>query len=165
LRAIVYDTSGSMRDAVQTADGSRAAKYLIANRALAQIVTRIEQFATNTATPRAVHGGLYIFRGTDVHEAVPMGPFDAGKFRDWLKSYRGPNSGTPLGTAVDAASRAVLSSKLPPKHVLVITDGRNTQGRIPRYSLVQQGAERRVGVHAFRRVRHRSQTFAHKRWA
>jgi hypothetical protein len=143
--AIVYDTSGSMRDAVQTADGSRAAKYIIANRALAQIVTRIEQFATNTASPRTVHGGLYIFRGTDVHEAVPMGPFDAGKFRDWLKSYRGPNSGTPLGTAVDVASRAVLNSKLSQKHVLVVTDGRNTAGPDPEAVIprVQKGAERR----------------------
>ena len=32
--AIVYDTSGSMRQAVATADGKRAAKYIIGNRAL-----------------------------------------------------------------------------------------------------------------------------------
>src|SRR5262245_33456506 len=34
--AIVYDTSGSMREPVTTADGKRAAKYLVGNRALEQ---------------------------------------------------------------------------------------------------------------------------------
>src|SRR5262245_35561402 len=68
--ALVYDTSGSMREAVRTANGQRAAKYIVGNRALEQIVRRIEQFATNQATPRNVQAGLYIFQGTGSREAV-----------------------------------------------------------------------------------------------
>src|SRR5262249_10016299 len=116
--AIVYDTSGSMREPVRTADGQRAAKYVIGNRALEHIVHRIERFATNASAPRVVHAGLFVFNGTGVREAVKFGPFEAQRLLDWIKSYRGPNSGTPLGTALDAASKAVLNSKLTQKHVL-----------------------------------------------
>jgi len=129
--ALVYDTSGSMREAVRTANGQRAAKYVVGNRALEQIVRRIEQFATNQATPRNVQAGLYIFQGNGSREAVAFSRFKASNFLDWLKSYRGPDSGTPLGTTLENASRAVLASNLSQKHILVITDGINTVGPDP----------------------------------
>jgi Mg-chelatase subunit ChlD len=129
--ALVYDTSGSMREAVTTAKGERAAKYIVGNRALEQIVRRIEQFATNQAVPRNVQAGLYIFQGTGSREAVPFGRFQASNFLNWLKTYRGPDSGTPLGTTLEAASRAVLASNLSQKHILVVTDGANTVGPDP----------------------------------
>jgi hypothetical protein len=64
---------------------------------------------------------------------------------DWIKSYRGPDSGTPLGLAIEAASRPVVASKFSQKHILVITDGQNTMGPdpvaiVPR---VQKSAENR----------------------
>src|SRR5262245_37199889 len=42
--AIVYDTSGSMRDVVRTTDGTKAAKYIVGNRALEQIIQRIDRY-------------------------------------------------------------------------------------------------------------------------
>jgi hypothetical protein len=129
--AIVYDTSGSMKEAVRTADGQRAAKWIIGNRSLQQIVKRVEQFATNSTPPKTIHAGLYVFRGTGTAEAVKFGPFKPQDMRDWVKSYRGPDSGTPLGRTLDAASRSLLSSKFSAKHILVVTDGKNTSGPDP----------------------------------
>jgi hypothetical protein len=135
--AIVYDTSGSMAEPVPNGKGGREAKYLIANRALGAIVNRLQNYATNAASPRKIHAGLFIFSGTGTAEAVPFGPFKPETFQDWLKQYRQPGSGTPLGTAVQAGCRAVLKSPLTSKHVLVITDGMNNQGPEPAVVLPQ----------------------------
>src|SRR5262245_58551088 len=53
--SIVYDTSGSMREAVNTADGKKAAKYIIGNRALEQIIARIDHYSTNSPIVKTVH--------------------------------------------------------------------------------------------------------------
>src|SRR5436309_2236074 len=60
--AIVYDTSGSMRDVVPSRSGP-APKYIIANRALTSIVNQIQAFATNGApgTARKIEAGLFTF--------------------------------------------------------------------------------------------------------
>jgi hypothetical protein len=129
--AIVYDTSGSMKEAVATGDGKRAPKWVIGNRALEQIVNRVEHFATNSTPPRTIHAGLYVFRGTGAAEAVKFGPFKPQAMRDWVTQYRGPDSGTPLGVTIEAASRALLNSKFSAKHILVVTDGVNTSGPDP----------------------------------
>src|SRR5258706_3571837 len=47
--AIIYDTSGSMRESVRDANGKPSPKYRIANRALASIVDRIQMFAASPA--------------------------------------------------------------------------------------------------------------------
>ncbi len=127
--AIVYDTSGSMRAEVKDGRGGKSPKYVIGNRALEAVVQKIEQFATNSAKP--VHAGLFIFSGEGAKEVVRFGKFDPKAMRGWLKSYSGPTSGTPLGIALETASRAVLKSDLSQKHVLVITDGENTVGPDP----------------------------------
>jgi len=129
--AIVYDTSGSMKEPVPTADGKRAAKWIIGNRALEQIIQRVQKFATNSIPPRTIHAGLYIFRGTGSAEAVKFAPWNAMAMLDWVKQYPGPNSGTPLGATIDLASRALLKSNFTQKHILVVTDGINTAGPDP----------------------------------
>ena len=129
--AIVYDTSGSMKEPVRTADGQRAAKWIIGNRSLEQIVSRVEHFATNSTPPKTIHAGLFVFKGTGAAEAVKFGPFKPQAMRDWVKSYRGPDSGTPLGTTIETASRALMNSKFTAKHILVVTDGINTAGPEP----------------------------------
>src|SRR6058998_1548522 len=53
--AIIYDTSGSMKETVADTSGQSAPKYLIANRALIAIAKQIQSFATNSATgPRKI---------------------------------------------------------------------------------------------------------------
>jgi len=143
--AVIYDTSGSMKDPVPDNDGHPSPKYLIANRALIAIANKIQAFTTNTATgsPREIQAGLFIFSGDTASEAVKFGPFNASAFRDWARHFSVPKGNTPLGNSLSVASRAVLDSPLPRKHVLVITDGVNTSGPQPAGVLprIQQQAE------------------------
>lgn len=131
--AVIYDTSGSMKDSVPDRAGKSAPKYTIANRALIEATRQIQVFATNTAggPPRAVSAGLFVFQGGGAREAVRFGPFDAQAMENFAKSFSNPNGNTPLGNALTAASRVVLSSPLSRKHILVITDGMNTAGPDP----------------------------------
>src|SRR5690242_3227488 len=63
--AIIYDTSGSMRETVRDEKGQQSPKYVIANRALIAITRQLETFATNTPSgaPRKLQTGLFIFGG------------------------------------------------------------------------------------------------------
>jgi von Willebrand factor type A domain len=131
--AIVYDTSGSMRETVRSASGRPAPKYQIANRALIAVANQIEAFATNQAAGgvRTIHTGLYIFQADHPKEAVKFGPFDAGALASFAKGFSNPNGNTPLGNSLETAANTVLASSLPRKHVLIITDGLNTVGPKP----------------------------------
>jgi hypothetical protein len=130
--AIVYDTSGSMKESVPDANGRATPKFLIANRALTAIARQVQQFATNTdGAPRKIQSGLFVFSGSAAREAIPMGDFDAAKLEAWANAFKNPTGATPLGQALEAAGQAVLKSPLSRKHVLVITDGQNTAGPQP----------------------------------
>src|SRR6202008_1830515 len=95
--AIIYDTSGSMRDSVRDSDGKPAPKYVIANRALMAIAKQIETSATNTASgaARKIHAGVFVFSGDGAREAVKFGPFDRAAMDDWARSFSSPNGNTP----------------------------------------------------------------------
>jgi hypothetical protein len=130
--AIVYDTSGSMKDPVQDQSGGSTPKYLIANRALVKVAKQIQAFANkNTASPRKIDAGLFVFKNSGAAEAIPFGPFDEAAFEHFAKHFAHPNGNTPLGNALKTAAKAVLNSPLSRKHVLIITDGMNTAGPAP----------------------------------
>jgi hypothetical protein len=131
--AIIYDTSGSMKDPVRDQSGGSSAKYLIANRALLAVTKQIGAFATNNpgGAPRKIDTGLFVFQGQGAREAVKLGPFDPVALESWAMHFSNPSGNTPLGNALATASRAVLDSPLSRKHVLVITDGINTSGPTP----------------------------------
>jgi hypothetical protein len=131
---IVYDTSGSMKDPVRDATGKLSPKYKIANKALEAIIAQFETYAASGGG-RKVEAGLFIFNGNGARAAVPFGPLNAKAMKDWVARYNSPQSGTPLGTALQTAGRAVLASKLSRKHVLVVTDGMNTLGPDPAQTL------------------------------
>ena len=133
--AIVYDTSGSMKDGVPGRGGAREPKYVIANRALAAIVDKLEK--VNAAGPRKVQCGLFTFRGAGGQETVKLGPLDAPAIRNWLASFSKPNGGTPIGGAVADATNALWKIRADSRHVLVITDGENTVGNAPDVVLPQ----------------------------
>src|SRR4051794_18371695 len=61
--AIIYDTSGSMKDPVRDQNGKPAAKYLIANRALISIAKQVQAFTTNNSggTSRKIEAGVFVF--------------------------------------------------------------------------------------------------------
>lgn len=131
--AIVYDTSGSMKEQVKDEAGKSSPKYLIANRALVAIANRIQTFATNSAAggPRKINAGLFVFQKDGPHAAIPFGPFNAAALTAWARGFSAPGGGTPLGNTLNTAGHAVLNSGLTRKHVLVITDGMNTVGPNP----------------------------------
>src|SRR5438105_4747292 len=85
--AIVYDTSGSMRETVPDEGGKSSPKYVIANRALISIANQIEAFATNSTggTARKVEAGVFIFDHNTGAPVVKFGPFDAEAIRKWAR--------------------------------------------------------------------------------
>ena len=152
--AIIYDTSGSMREAVPDQSGRPAPKYIIANRALKAVADRLQVFATNNASggPRTIHTSLIVFEGKGAREAIRMGPMDAPALRNWAAHFSNPNGNTPLGIALNLAGRSVLASPLSRKHVLVITDGMNTAGPppavvLPRLKQQAEQAHTSLSVH------------------
>lgn len=145
--AIVYDTSGSMKEPVPDAAGGSSPKYVIANRALLEVTRQLQVFSTNTVagSPRRLDAGLFIFQGERAREIVKLGPLDVARLEHWATRFASPQGNTPLGNAVTAAVRAVLNSPLPRKQVLVITDGLNTAGPPPQAvlpALKAQAAQR-----------------------
>jgi hypothetical protein len=131
--AIIYDTSGSMKDPVRDQSGKLSPKYVIANRALIAIAKQIQAFATNSSggAPRKIEAGVFVFDKNSAREAVKFGPFDEAAIESFANSFSGPAGNTPLGNALTVASRAVLKSPLNHKHILLITDGMNTAGPKP----------------------------------
>jgi hypothetical protein len=132
--AIVYDTSGSMRDPVKDRSGHSSPKYVVANRALVAIAQQLQKSSTNSSgAPRKIEVGLYTFapKGLGAKEVVPFGPFDASAITAWANSFDHPSGNTPLGASLKHAAQKVLGSSLNHKHILVITDGENTAGPDP----------------------------------
>jgi hypothetical protein len=130
--AIIYDTSGSMKDPVRDTTGRSSPKYIIANRALLAITRQIQTFATNTAGgSRKIDVGLFVFQNGGAREAVKFGPFDPQALQNFARTFANPSGNTPLGNSLRTAGQAVLRSPLSHKHVLVVTDGMNTAGPSP----------------------------------
>ena len=152
--AIVYDTSGSMHDAVRDVNGRPSPKYIIANRALVAVAKQIQTYATGSGggAARKVQAGLFVFSGDGAREAVKFGPFDAAALEKFAQHFASPTGNTPLRNALKAAAKVVTDSPLPHKHVLIITDGMNTAGPTPSNVLpiIQRQAQEKhatLGVH------------------
>jgi len=142
--AIIYDTSGSMNEPVRDSTGKPSPKYVVANRALAAVAKQIQAFASGGAAgaPRKVQAGLFVFSGNSARQAVKFGPFDAAALEEFARTFSSPNGNTPLGNALGVATRTVLDSPLSRKHVLIITDGLNTEGPAP--EVVMPGLKRQA---------------------
>jgi hypothetical protein len=145
--AIVYDTSGSMREVVPDRKGRNSPKYQVANRALEAIALQLQAASTNQAEggPRRIDAGLFTFDRSGTKEVVRFGPLDTPALVKFAREFSNPGSGTPLGSAVEQAGRTLLRSELSHKHLLVITDGINTVGRPPEETLpgVRRDAEKK----------------------
>jgi hypothetical protein len=149
--AILYDASGSMRDSVRDKGGQLSPKYLIAKRALNSIVKRLQAYVASATpgSPRKLSVGLYVFHDTTAKPVVPLGPFDPKDAENWANRVPPPGSGTPIGTALETATKALLESNLSRRHILVITDGENTVGPDPASvlpGLQDQAAQKKTEV-------------------
>ena len=131
--AIVYDTSGSMADPVANAAGGSEPKYRIARRAADSIFDQLDAYVGGAApgTVREVEAELLVMNTLRARRAISMSPFRSSDFKDRIANLPRPGGGTPLGRAVRMAAEDVLASPLSRKHVLVVTDGENTEGPAP----------------------------------
>jgi len=131
--AIAIDVSGSMDEEVAGENGRKEPKIAIARRAALDLV---EQFAAYArAHPNEpVLLGVYEFsrrRGeADCRPVLAMGPPDRERAAAAIARLNA-DGGTPIGQAMITAKRALDDTGLLRRHLLVVTDGENTDGVAP----------------------------------
>ena len=126
---LLVDVSGSMDEEIERGDGRKIA---IARRAALDLVMQFDTYAA--AHPdEPVLIGLYEFSGSaaaSTREVIALGAPDPAAAKSALARLR-PNGGTPIGAAMIAATRTLDQSGLSRRHLLVVTDGENTDGYAP----------------------------------
>jgi Mg-chelatase subunit ChlD len=141
--AILIDVSGSMEDRVAGMDGRREEKIEIARRAARDLVDQFARYAADHPG-EDVQLGIYEFsrrRGEpDCRPVVPMGRPDVERAGRAIAKLEA-DGGTPIGEAMIAAKRELDGTGLNRRHMLVVTDGENTDGFAP--ESVAQGIGRR----------------------
>ncbi len=130
--AILIDVSGSMEESVRTPEG-REPKIVTARRAAAELVAQFAAYAASHPD-EPVSVGLYEFsersRQPDCRPIVPMGPPDVNRAKEALRLVEA-DGGTPIGNAMVTAKLELDRTGLSRRHLLVVTDGENTDGFEP----------------------------------
>jgi len=90
--AIIYDTSGSMKETVRDSSGKSTPKYIIANRALTGVANQIQAFATNApgGAPRRIDAGLFVFASDSARAASVSGVSPPLSWGHWRQSFSNP---------------------------------------------------------------------------
>jgi Mg-chelatase subunit ChlD len=131
--AILIDVSGSMAEKVAGRDRKEVRKIEIARQAAVDLVDQFARYAEEHKE-EAVQLGLYEFsrrRGEDDCRAVvPMGTPDRTQAGLAIAKLQA-DGGTPIGQAMIKAKRALDATGLSRRHLLVVTDGENTDGFAP----------------------------------
>jgi Ca-activated chloride channel family protein len=129
--AIVIDTSGSMDR--RAAKGNNIPKITYARAAANDIVAQFARYADDHKG-ETVLLAIYEFSARDdqerCREVVPMSPPNRDKARTAIAQLRA-DGGTPIGDAMIKAKLALDATGLARKHLLVVTDGENTNGYDP----------------------------------
>lgn len=130
---ILVDTSGSMGDKVKDAAGQPQPKIQIAQRCALSLVRQCDSFARQN-TGKQMLLGLYEFsgrpNGTLVRRVIPLGPPELSSAEQAIAKMHS-EGGTPIGNAIIAAKKDLDKSGYTRLHILVVTDGENTQGYAP----------------------------------
>jgi Mg-chelatase subunit ChlD len=130
---VLVDVSGSMNDRVRDKDGERQRKIVIARRAAVELVRSFETYA-RAHPDEPVLLGVYEFSRRDgvpaARPVIPVGRPDAAAAPSRLESMK-PRGGTPIGDAMIDARLALDGTGLRRRHLLVLTDGENTDGVSP----------------------------------
>jgi Mg-chelatase subunit ChlD len=131
--AIVIDVSGSMDDRVIDSNGRRARKIDVARRAARDLVAQFAAYAAEHAD-QPVSLGIYEFSRrdgqADCRPIIPMGAPDLSRADEALARLD-PEGGTPIGQAMITAKLALDATGLSRRHLLLVTDGENTDGFRP----------------------------------
>ena len=131
--AILIDVSGSMDDEVRGAGGRDERKIEVARRAARDLVEQFARYAEDHPDERVLLG-LYEFSERsgqpDCRSVIEMSPPDRSRADAALKRMRA-QGGTPIGNAMITAKRELDATGLSRRHLLVVTDGENTDGFAP----------------------------------
>ena len=131
--AIVIDVSGSMNDDVRGESGREEPKIDIARRAARDLVNQFARYA-DEHRGEPVLLGLYEFSERsgkpDCRPIIAMAPPDRRRAAAALASMHA-QGGTPIGSAMITAKRELDATGLSRRHLLVVTDGENTEGFEP----------------------------------
>jgi len=126
--AIVVDVSGSMGQSVNDVGGHQSPKIDIAQRAVKQLYERSEKFSKDNAE-RSLEVSLYAFNDqpSQMIQFAKPAATGANAVIDQLR----PNGGTGIGRAILKAKADLDATGLSQKHIVVVTDGENTDGPTP----------------------------------
>jgi Mg-chelatase subunit ChlD len=131
--AILIDVSGSMNDEVDGEGGRDERKIDIARRAAANLVEQFARYAEEHKD-EPVLLGIYEFSERrdqqDCRPVLAMARPDRERARTALQAMR-PDGGTPIGSAMITGKRELDATGLTRRHLLVVTDGENTDGYDP----------------------------------
>lgn len=124
--AIVLDNSGSMRD---KAKGDGRPKAEVAKIAIERALDATEA-AIAKRPDYPVKVALLVFSDT-TRTILAMQPYNRDSVRAAIARLPRASGGTAIGDAMDAARAALYRAGTFRKVILVVTDGRNTDGREP----------------------------------
>jgi Mg-chelatase subunit ChlD len=131
--AILIDVSGSMAAAVGGRGGRNELKIDIARRAALDLVNQFASYAQDHKD-EPVQLALFEFSRRsgepDCRPILQMAAPDRERAATALERLRA-DGGTPIGQAMIVAKRALDATGLTRRHLLVVTDGENTDGVAP----------------------------------
>lgn len=130
---VLIDVSGSMGESVKDEAGADQPKIDIARRATLDLIRQFDAYAkAHLEEPVVV--GLFEFSARDgqlsTREVIPLSAPDPARAQSVLARMEA-DGGTPIGDAVVAGKRALDAAGLTRRHLLVVTDGENTDGHEP----------------------------------
>jgi hypothetical protein len=143
---VLVDVSGSMHDRIK---GERRRKIEAAQAAATDLVGAFARYAAaHKETPVVV--GVFEFSARQgvqaARQVVALGPPDPGAAAVAIRAMK-TGGGTPIGDAMVDARLVLDRSGLARRHLLVVTDGENTDGLDPAFvaKVLEQQAD---GLHA-----------------
>ncbi len=131
--AILMDTSGSMEDSVQGANGNKEPKIDIARRAVLNLVGQFHDFVSKNPDRRVLLG-VYEFSSRErepaARQVIPLGAPDPAAAAAAVGDMRA-EGGTPIGDAMIEVKRDLDATGMSRRHILVVSDGENNRGYKP----------------------------------
>lgn len=128
---LMIDASGSMGDSIRE-QGSSRPKIDVAREAALVLVRRFDEYARAHRDEPVVLGVMEFSERdpSDTRSVLPLGPPDPAQAERALQMIQ-TGGGTPIGDAIVAAKQVLDGSGMSRRHLLVVTDGENTDGYEP----------------------------------
>lgn len=128
---LLIDASGSMRESIRD-QGSSRPKIDIARDAALVLVRRFAEYAKAHGDEPVVVGVMEFSERppSSARSVLPLAPPDPDQAERALQKIQ-TGGGTPIGDAIVSAKQALDASGMSRRHLLVVTDGENTDGYEP----------------------------------